>query len=188
MYEVEERVRRAPPPFAVEGACRRTGKRRSQSLRLSHGGSFGQRGERIRAERRPNYPLRPDWRDARFGVRSGALEVADEASRPAWYSSSRLCDSVWLPSGRQPPFARGPYSGAPTEDSVVISWVVAPPLPASSRLHRSRRGFRETCPIQHDLGRRAAQRRDGQVDVPSSASIRRPPTSTASSFRADRRS
>jgi predicted phosphodiesterase len=29
-----------------------------------------------------------------------------------------------------PPFERGPYSGAPSADSVVISWVVLPPLPA----------------------------------------------------------
>ena len=63
------------------------------------------------------------------------------------------------------PFERGPYSGAPSADSVVISWVVSPPLPA--RL--------EISPIDAEAPQAAfprvidvaapAEDADGQVDV-----------------------
>jgi predicted phosphodiesterase len=64
-----------------------------------------------------------------------------------------------------PPFERGPYSGAPSADSVVISWLVAPPLPAKL----------EVSPVDIEAPRGAfprvidvaapAEDADGQVDV-----------------------
>lgn len=63
------------------------------------------------------------------------------------------------------PLVRGPYSGAPTEDSVVISWMIDPPLPA--RL--------EVVPVVAGTARAAATRTlvagapadgtHGQVDI-----------------------
>ena len=63
------------------------------------------------------------------------------------------------------PFERGPYSGAPSADSVVISWVVSPSLPAKL----------EVSPVAADAPQAAfprvldvaapAEDADGQVDV-----------------------
>ena len=63
------------------------------------------------------------------------------------------------------PFARGPYSGAPGTDSIVISWVVLPPLPAKL----------EVSPVDTEAPQAAfprvidvaapAEDADGQVDV-----------------------
>jgi predicted phosphodiesterase len=63
------------------------------------------------------------------------------------------------------PFARGPYSGAPSAESVVISWVVLPSLPAKL----------EVSPVAADASQTAfprildvaapAEDADGQVDV-----------------------
>jgi predicted phosphodiesterase len=64
-----------------------------------------------------------------------------------------------------PPFERGPYSGAPSAESVVISWVVSPSLPAKL----------EVSPVAADASQTAfprildvaapAEDADGQVDV-----------------------
>jgi len=63
------------------------------------------------------------------------------------------------------PFERGPYSGAPSADSVVISWVVSPSLPAKL----------EVSPVAADAPQTAFPRvidiaapgedADGQVDI-----------------------
>lgn len=61
------------------------------------------------------------------------------------------------------PFGRGPYSGAPSASSVVISWVVSPSIPAKLEISRIDATAPQTAfPRVLDV---AAPGEDGQVDV-----------------------
>ncbi len=63
------------------------------------------------------------------------------------------------------PFVRGPYSGAPSQNSVVISWVVSPPLPALLEVSPiDRDSAEEKFPLTLDVAAPTEEDK-GQVDA-----------------------
>jgi predicted phosphodiesterase len=63
------------------------------------------------------------------------------------------------------PLARGPYSGAPDADSIVISWVIAPPLPATVEVAPVCSGARSDGLVRRIVADAPAEGTHGQVDV-----------------------
>ncbi|MEW5826991.1 MAG: metallophosphoesterase [Candidatus Bipolaricaulota bacterium] len=56
------------------------------------------------------------------------------AARMAWLAALAALSVPMF--ALTPPFARGPYTGAPGADSVVVSWVISPSLPATLEVAR----------------------------------------------------
>lgn len=62
-------------------------------------------------------------------------------------------------------FSRGPYSGAPTADSIVISWVVDPPLPATLEVAPVASSSADSVQAQRIAAEAPADDARGQVNV-----------------------
>ncbi len=63
------------------------------------------------------------------------------------------------------PLARGPYSGAPDVDSIAISWVVSPALPATLEIAPVTPDARGSAPARRMVVDAPADDAHGQVDV-----------------------